>query len=192
LGKVVVYGSGLGKESVAEAVALLNQKAGIQAEALEGGYAAWLEAQGATTQAKGTHQPTWDIISYADLKKAGDAVIIDLRKPRRLSRQGIDSVTTEAPLTDLSKEFPQATISRSPFEMPKLRQSANQTGEVRPLIVLVDDGDGSGTAENQAKILRSNGIRRVVVLAGGESIIVRQGKSGLQRQGVALGNESQK
>ena len=193
LGRVVVYGDGLGKESATKAVTLLNQKPGIRAEALEGGYAGWLAIQGTTTQAPGLHSQNWDIISYDDLKKAEDAVIIDLRKPRRLARQGVETSGQETvPLTDLGKEFPNAKISQSPFETPKTRQGLGQASEVQPLIVLVDDGDGSNAAETQAKVLRANGLRRVVILAGGESIVVRKGKPGLQRQGVVLGNNVQK
>ena len=193
MGRVIVYGDGLGKEFSLKAVQLLNKKPGIKAEALEGGYAAWLAIQGSTTQASGLHNQTWDIISYEDLKNAEDAVIIDLRKPKRLARQGMDSSNNDtAPLTDLGKEFPNAKISKSPFETPKTRQGIAQTAAVQPLIVLVDDGDGSNAAETQAKVLRANGLRRVVILAGGESIIVRKGKPGLQRQGVVLGNNVQK
>ncbi len=48
-----------------------------------------------------------------------------------------------------------------------------------PLIVLVDDGDG--TAEAQARQLKAAGTHNFVILAGGEAILARHGQAGLQR-----------
>jgi rhodanese-related sulfurtransferase len=64
LGRVVVYGRGLGQEDMAKAVAVLNKKPGIQAEILEGGYAAWKMSLGTTTAAAGLHPDVVNVISY--------------------------------------------------------------------------------------------------------------------------------
>jgi rhodanese-related sulfurtransferase len=37
-----------------------------------------------------------------------------------------------------------------------------------------------------ARTLRANGLKRVVILAGGEAALAREGKPGLQRLGTTL------
>ncbi|HWQ92247.1 MAG TPA: rhodanese-like domain-containing protein, partial [Clostridia bacterium] len=69
LGRVVVYDEGLGRDMVRTAVAALNQKPGIQAEILEGGLAAWEQAQSPTTASAGMQAEKLPFISYDHLKK---------------------------------------------------------------------------------------------------------------------------
>ena len=59
---------------------------------------------------------------------------------------------------------------------------ARQSDKPLPLMVLIDDGDGK--ALEMARILKANGVQRVVVLAGGERILERDGAPGLQRMGM--------
>ena len=191
LGKVVVCDEGLGQTLAATAAAELNKKKGINAEALEGGFAGWEAYQGASTRESGLQHEELNLITYDQLKKAGptDLVLVDLRKPRAQARQA-DGAAAPPPLTDLGKEFPQTPVTRLPFDLPQLRQSESNGG-VKPLLVLIDDGGADNSALEMARVLKANGVRRVVILAGGEEILSRGGKPGLQRRGVVVG-ESRK
>ena len=83
LGRVVVYCDGLGSTYAAGCVAVLNAKPGIQAEALEGGYAAWQTESGQTTQAAGLSGGNGvAVITYDKLVASGGAemIVVDLSK----------------------------------------------------------------------------------------------------------------
>lgn len=189
LGQVVVCAEGLGRDSAVAAVAALNLKPGITAEALAGGFAAWESALAATTIAKGLQPEEITYITYDQLKKnTGDnLVLVDLRRPKPALVGGLaaQGMVANPPPTDLHKEFPNAQITRSPFDLPPARQSAGASPG-GPLLVLIDNGDGTD-AQQTARVLKANGVRRAVILAGGESILARGGRSGLQRQGLASG-----
>jgi len=190
LGRVVVCDEGLGQTFAATSVGELNKKKGISAEVLEGGFAGWEAYQGTSTRESGLQHEELNLITYDQLKKASptDLVLVDLRKPRAQVRQA-DGAAAPPPLTDLGKEFPQTQVTRSPFDLPQLRQS--ESGGVKPLLVLIDDGGADNSALEMARVLKANGVRRVVILAGGEEILSRAGKPGLQRRGVVVG-ESRK
>ncbi len=192
LGLVVVYDDGLGEDKATPAVAALNGKAGITAEVLEGGFAGWETEKADTTQKAGLAPEELPYITYQALKKTrvDDLVLVDLRRGAR--QQGaaglaLKSVTTDTlpvkagPYTDLAKEFPGARVVQSPFGSGSAKTFAAGSGEP-PLLVLIDNGDG--LAQETARALKANGIRRFVVLAGGEEIIARRGESGLQRVGA--------
>lgn len=192
LGHVVVYGRGLGTEDIDLAVQLLNDKPGIQAEALDGGYAAWKTNRGTTTQQAGLQREQLNYITYQDLSgiQADDVVLVDLRKPPEaqsggLTRQG--EAAAPAPLTSLAEKFPGRTVVQSPFEVSAVASRGSgglsrQSAQPVPVMVLIDSGDGE--AEKTARILRANGISRVVILAGGEEILKRDGAAGLSRMGI--------
>lgn len=178
LGDVVVYDAGLGNDEAKTAAAALNAKPGLKADVLEGGFAAWTEAKGQSTQAAGVKSEEIPSISYGQLQavQSNGVVIVDLRKPPLQSRQNAQAAPP--PLTDLRKEFPGAAVATSPFSLPQTRQSGSGAS---PLMVLIDSGDGS--AQAMASTLKANGIARFVVLAGGEAILSRHGEPGLQRLG---------
>lgn len=187
LGRVVVYGRGLGSEDMLKAVELLNAKPGIHAEILEGGYAAWKRLGGQTTQPAGLQEEVLEVVSYQGLqdvcKNEKNMVLVDLRaKPSgTLSRQGEE----EPQPTSLAEKFPGSKVVSSPFDVagvPGSGKLARQSDAPLPLMVLIDDGDGK--AQEMARILKENGITRVVILAGGERILERDGAAGLQRMGM--------
>jgi len=187
LGRVVAYGRGLGQEDMAKALRVLNEKPGIQAEILEGGYAAWKMGKGTTTQAVGLHVEALNVASYQSLQdihvEDGDVVLVDLRTPPPLTRQG--EASEKSPPVSLAKKFPGKPVVKSPFEVagvPGSGKLARQSDKPLPLMVLIDDGDGK--ALEMARILKANGVQRVVVLAGGERILERDGAPGLQRKGM--------
>lgn len=186
LGRVVVYGRGLGQEDMAKALRSLNEKRGIDAEVLEGGYAAWEMDRGSTTQSIGLRGDALNVVSFQSLQdlhvEDGDVVLVDLRTPPPLARQGVGS---ENQPVSLSEKFPGKSVVKSPFEVagvPGSGKLARQSDKPLPLMVLIDDGDGK--ALEMARILKANGVQRVVVLAGGERILERDGAPGLQRIGM--------
>jgi len=196
LGKVVVCDEGLGQTTAESAVAVLNLKKGIAAEVLEGGFAGWEALQGTTTREPGLQKEELNLITFDQLKKTNPAelVLVDLRKPRsrvRPSGQNADA-PAPPPLTDLQKEFPQVPITRSPFDVPQARQGETERGKGGPVLVLIDDGGPDNSAQEMARTLKANGIKRVVILAGGEEILSRGGRPGLQRTGTAIGVQEQK
>lgn len=196
LGSVVVYGQGLGSGNMVEAVRILNDKPGIKAEALDGGYAGWEMHRGNTTQAAGLSKEVLNVISYQtlqELETEDEIVLVDLRKAKRpegstrkMTRQG-DALPADG-FTPLAERFPGKSVVKSPFDVAgvsgsgKLGRQAESTTEEVPLMVLIDNGDGE--AQKMARILKANGVYRVVILAGGEKILERDGASGLQRMGM--------
>jgi rhodanese-related sulfurtransferase len=178
LGKVVVCGDGI--DSDAAAVARLNQKNGITAESLDGGFAAWEGNVGPTTKPPGLTREQLPTVTYQQLKamNAANLLLVDLRQPAAASTSSglaLQSTTTE-PLTDLQKEFPGAGVTKSPFDL----QSRQESGAAAPLLVLIDNGDGVA-AQKLARTLQANGVNRVRILAGGEQILSRAGQPGLHR-----------
>lgn len=191
LGRVVVYDGGVGEDAAPAAAAALNQKTGISAEVLDGGYAAWQMAQSQTTQSGGLKPEDVPLITYAELKKAqnADVVLVDLRQTPASSANGAPAKlgaanTATTPLTDLSVEFPEAKITHSPFAVVSPRMKAAVADTPPPLLVLIDNGDGS--ARKMARALKANGITRFAVLAGGEQVLVVHGQAGLQRIGSSV------
>ena len=184
LGFAVVYDAGLGADTATEAAAALNRKPGITAKVLEGGFAAWESAQrSATTKGAGLKAEELPFITYADLNKvqSEDVVLVDLRKEPKQSRQSANdgAIAPPEPLTNLRDEFSKVRgVTRSPFNLPQSRQGASNSGAT-PLLVLVDNGDGS--AQATARLMKANGITRFAILAGGEPVIARKGRVGTGR-----------
>jgi rhodanese-related sulfurtransferase len=185
LGRVVVYGDGLSDDET-KAVAALNAKPGIQAELLVGGYAAWETDVRATTGKRGLSPEKAKYITYAQLQATtGNVVLVDLRTEpaakKKQSSTGSVSQDAPAPLTDLTKAFPGKPITKSPQNLP---QAANGKAASAgpPILVLIDNGDG--VAQKTARDLRAQGNTRVVILAGGELTVARQGERGSQRTGM--------
>src|SRR5579872_1179720 len=160
LGRVIVYDEGLGRDTAQDAAAALNQKPGISAEVLDGGFAAWETAHSATTKPGGLTPEELPLISYDHLKRmsADQVVLVDLRKQPVQARQDASAAASPpaGPLTDLGREFPGMAVSHSAFELPQARQSATGGSVVAPLLVLIDNGDGASQA--MARTLRANGI----------------------------------
>lgn len=186
LGMVVVYDDGLGRENAAAAVDQLNRKPGITAVDLTGGFAYWEMRRGQTTEASGLKPEHRNYITYRDLTNTAyrEAILVDLRAPRPAPLAAESNAP--AALTDLRAKFPWAMVVRSPFDAPaKPEEPAGGTERLPPLYILIDDANGQ--AEIMARIMRANGYTRVLILAGGEKILERDGRPGLQRQGPGRG-----
>ena len=124
------------------------------------------------------------MITYERLKRAPleDLVLVDLRETRSAAATPNALAAAAAPaLTDLHAEFPNARITRSPFEAvtPKTAMSSTAATSKPPLLVLIDSGNGA--AQQMARALKANGIERFAILAGGEEILVHKGRPGLSR-----------
>lgn len=199
LGHVVVYDAGLGRDATDAAVLALDAKPGITADVLDGGFAAWETAQGVTTRTPGLKLSAPNYITYQQLKAArtSDYVLVDLRSSSA-SNQVVSAkvaVTPSSGPTDLTQEFPGAKTVRSPFNSnlpsgvaPKAAVAGSAGSATPPLLVLIDDGDGQ--AQEMARTLQANGVKRYVILTGGELILSRHGESGLKREGFNAANAS--
>ena len=184
LGFTVVYDAGLGSDTASGAATAFNQKPGITAKVLEGGFASCETAQrSATTKGAGLTPEEIPFITYADLSKvqSEDVVLVDLRKEPKQIRQGENStIAPPEPLTNLRQEFSKVRgVTRSPFDLPQSRQAVSSNSGSNPLLVLIDNGDGS--AQATARLMKANGITRYAILAGGEPVIARKGRSGSGR-----------
>jgi rhodanese-related sulfurtransferase len=189
LGRAIVYGDGFGPDEQ-KALQALNAKPGIQAELLEGGYSGWEAAKGATTGNRGLNPEKLQYVTYQQLQDTtSNVVIVDLRKEAAAAagRLGAASVGAKSSaLSDLSKAFPGKPITKSPHKQEKQLGARSVGAAQQPILVLIDNGDG--TAQETARELRAQGNTRVLILAGGESTVARQGSRGLQRTGQNLEN----
>lgn len=180
-GDIVVCGGGLGRESAGAVAVVLREKTGLDVEVLAGGYAAWLEVGGVTTGVAGLRKPRVHYVTYEDLKSRAphDMVLVDLRASGKASGRS-------APvLSNLAEAFPGVPIVRDVFEKRSSRNGREATVD-SSLYVLIDSGDG--LASETARTLYGNNVRRVLVLLGGEEMIARGGRAGLQRLGPGKGD----
>lgn len=182
LGRVVVYDDGFGQDKLVEqAAAALSVKPGIRVDILEGGFAAWRSYSNQIAADRGIVPEEFPMITYEQLKAAAPdkVVLVDLRTPRG-STQVKGSGTSES-MTDLRKEFPNMRIVKSPFTSPSPAIKEAREG---PFLVLIDRNDGR--AEETARLLKAQGIRRFAILLGGEEMLARKGRTGLQRSGAVV------
>lgn len=182
LGKVVVYCDGLGSTYTAECVAALNAKPGIQAEALEGGYAAWRTFTNVTADERVLSREQPRTITYEELKatQGQEVVLVDVRS------QKIPAGRQRVNLNNFrQRDLPKSGVLSNPDAgLKAIKGKRSRFSGAPSLFVIVDDDQQ--TAIKTAERMKNMGYHRVVVLAGGEDIIRREGKTGLSRQGGAL------
>lgn len=192
LGRVVVYGDGLG-DRTDEAVKALNAKPGIQAEALEGGFAAWETWRGVTavanTSGSGSVISTITWQDLADSKGEG-VLLVDNRAPEAPAAKSAAGTAAKnskpkANLTGLFAEVaPKASVTTNPFRHLAEMKGKRASFAGAPRLLVIVDNDPARAEETAKRVLMA-GYRRVAILAGGEEILLRKGKSGLARQGGA-------
>lgn len=168
LGRVVIYGDGLNTRSVVDAAAALNTHNGINAEILDGGIIGWHDARLPCTEKPGMKRETLPSVSFQQLEDVApdndNLVLVDLRTPQGGARSSA--------FTDLHDTFPDKRVVSSPFG-----QSGARSSSANDIYVLIDNGDGK--AQETARRLRAAGIRRFVILVGGEETLRRRGSSSL-------------
>jgi rhodanese-related sulfurtransferase len=196
IGRVVVCGDGIRRDIALTAVEALNAREGIQAELLEGGFAAWQELSFPSARSSGVKMAQFRYITYKELRKAlavnRNMVLVDIRHMSNGKRKAVKDKqkADHENLSDLYKKFPGIEIMtpdrsalHSGTENEDLSIAAfsdsERNGHGR-VFVLVDRGDGK--AEKVARRLNGAGIRQVVILIGGEKILQREGQSGSQTQ----------
>jgi rhodanese-related sulfurtransferase len=180
IGRVVAYCDGLGATYAPECVAALSAKPGIVAEMLEGGFAAWETFTQVTTAAENLKsQLSVPMITFEQLEKTGGngVVLVDVRaaNPQRAKFDLRPFQRTRVP---------QAGVTARPFDELKRIKGNNPTFRHAPSLLVVSDDDNT-SAQKVAERIRASGYKRVVVLAGGEEIIKREGRAGLTRSGSA-------
>ena len=101
--------------------------------------------------------------------------------------EGAAEATDDGSLTDLASAFPGMRVRRSPFGQGSGRTAMGETpgdevgGQAHSeVFVLIDNGDGR--AEAMARRLRAAGIKRFVILAGGEEALSREGRPGIMKK----------
>ena len=198
IGTVVVCGDGVRDDIALEAVKALNRKRGIEAEMLQGGFAAWEALNLPTTHKGGLDRKRTRYLSYQDFEKAAaanaDIVLVDLRSRTPAAEKSTAAQTQSPPaanrtLTDLSKKFSGHTIihlnrkTRSPgnkWDVSSVIQTRAKGSHHRYHYVIIDDGDGEG--EKVARRLFAAGVKRVAILTGGERILCREGRAEVVRK----------
>ena len=184
LGRVVIYGDGIKVNETQAALEALGAKAGIEAEILDGGFPAWEAAPGQPIAQKTGVERAWaPMISHKQLTEIAethpDLVLVDLRGQ-------------DAQKSNLARVFPRAERlvrfagrpyrSGQPGEMERVLKAIVRRSDAKAgkLFVLIDHRDG--VAERLAWRLHTAGVRRVMVLAGGEDVLVNQGQQGVGKR----------
>ncbi len=185
LGKVVLYGSGLGRYDETTALAAMLGKPGIEPYLLQGGYAAWADGSRPIAGESGLLPERLPVVTYAEAMTTlpPDSVILDTREPAQ-SKAG-----TVSPQSSVNDPVPEWADS---LGLPLRRTAGGASGQTgispvgelerssnQELIVIVDDDPGR--ADQAARRLRAQGHTRVVVLVGGVESILFQGQYGKTR-----------
>ncbi len=191
-GRVVLYGSGLGRYDEEAALAAMAAKPGIEPFLLNGGFAAWATGGRAVAGKAGLQPDRPPMLTYNEAMTTlpSDAVIVDIRSQGQSDEPGTfgPAASTADPVADWA-----TTVGRP---LRRGLGTANAPGTFGPaggaavndeLIVLVDDDPMR--AERTARRLRAQGQTRVVVLVGGVEAILFEGKSGRVRSGTGVTGE---
>ncbi len=194
---LVLYDDGMGRSDAQAVVVKIRATGRTDVFWLKGGLAAWESAGKPGTAETGFSRDHVPAITYHRLiaTKGKDVIVMDLRtaeSPPEAGTVGLAGGTMESALTNLGSLLPGARVVRNETAKPGTIQIAGSSqasplegvDPAEELIVVVDDGDGSGEA--LVRSLRAAGNRRVVLLAGGEEILKRQGRPGLERESLGM------
>ncbi len=172
LGRVVVYGEGIDIALLEQAVASLNAKPGIQAEALEGGFSAWSAKNKTIQRETGITSNQVRNLTYQELGKMADRhdvlLLVDLR-------MGTEQETLAEHFPNL-RVYDPIDITREDVSKVEVSSYILQTipKDNREVLILIDDGNGF--SEKVADKLHAAGTKRVAILAGGEQALRVRGE----------------
>lgn len=203
---VVVYGDGLGVIDDAQALAVIRSKPGVNADVLEGGYAAWLSETRLSTVLPGVGPEKLPGITYDQLVAAGkgDMVLVDLRTTAapalaaaspRTERQvaavvapdillefaakiGVPVITSNGSIAGAAAKMQNAPLNVAGAPA-RAAAPAPSGGKSSRLMVLVADSDTA--ASEAARQLRASGQYRFTILIGGTETIRYEGRVGSGR-----------
>lgn len=168
LGRVVVCGDSVDTAETARAALILSQKPGINAEPLLGGFDSWAAAGMPDTRRAGLSEENLKHVKAEDVNamtEAGDFVVVDLRSVKG-SAKTARSLSADFPKAKSVLAGPGKGSARSTAQAGSFGEMVRLGREGGQLLVLVDDGDGE--SEALARRLKSAGVPRVAIVAGGE------------------------
>jgi rhodanese-related sulfurtransferase len=173
LGHVVVYSDGITDEGLDEAIASLNDKPGISAEELDGGFSRWVSLKDSVGDRQGLLLSQAKAITYKQLQKmtlrGKQVILVDLR-----TEKGQESLETHFPNTRIFKpaiEHVEGATSQS----IKTQIMAEIPKRNRSVLVLIDDGNG--VSEEVESKLHAAETKRVAILTGGQQALIAKGHS---------------
>lgn len=193
---LVVYDDGLGYTDAAAVVAAARESGHGDVFRLRGGLAAWESAGLPVTGEKGFRSEQVPAILYDDLVSVQGVgiALLDVRDRSGGGQSGAQPLSDSGGLTDLDALLPQARVLGRPpsgdgdaVPLSGPASPVTAASAVDPeaeLIVVIDNGDGSG--EDVVRRIRASGNRRVVLLTGGERILSRDGRPGLERRSLGI------
>lgn len=171
LGRVVIYNDGIDLETLDQAVAALNTKPGIQAEALEGGFTAWSSGQKVIQRKSGLGSSQIKSITYQTLVSMVEAqqplALVDLRAgdEQEALADHFPGVPVVDPIHDVRENTKKMEIGSEILSIiPKQNLD---------VLILIDDGDG--LADRVAEKLHAAGTKRLAILIGGERALEVRG-----------------
>ncbi len=172
LGRVVVYGEGIDVSLLEQAVASLNAKPGIQAEPLDGGFAAWSARNNVVQRETGLSVRHTKTLSYQALQKMADRYDVLLLVDLRMGTQQ-DSLANHFP--NLRVFDPIDTIQDDVSD-PDVNSYILETiprGN-QEVLILIDDGNG--LSDKVAAKLHAAGVKRLAILVGGQRALRTRGE----------------
>ena len=181
IGDVIVYGDGIRTDLTLAAVDELNTRTGIQAEMLEGGFAAWEALNLSTTHKAGLGRMRVQYLTYRNLKKAAahnsDIVLVDLRSKTFSDKTSADVYIDS---TIASPKDRKRGAAGKQWDIASSILKGKKGSHHRYHYVIIDNGDGEG--QEVASRLFAAGIKRVAILTGGEQILRREGQPGQMKK----------
>jgi rhodanese-related sulfurtransferase len=196
LAGAILYDDGQGIHSAASAAAALATRVDFPVAWLRGGYAAWLEAGGASTTPAGLRPEALPHLTYNQLLESNpdDVVLFDLRAAAAAGEGFTPAAAEDDPVRQFAAARKFSLESRNPLAvLPRPAPAGDgftpaAAATPLPLVVLIDNNDGA--AEAMARKLRANGHHRVVILIGGVDIIRHEGRPGLVRRAAGISIEA--
>ena len=199
LGAVLVVADGQGAVDPAAAASILRARDGIQADVLEGGFAAWESSQRPSTRRAGLSLESLPAITYQQLLVGKEAavVLVDLRAPvitaapssAQAARQAATNTPTLAgapdPLANLAGKLHGARLAGDPFAASKnaVSAAALPNGKVTTNAAATTTAAPVGVASGVAPLLvlidqndgRAQEVARMLLASGNRRFVILSG-----------------